>query len=235
MKKNFKTWNSDEDQAWQLLAERQLPNLQNWASKLWLDGFRDLRMSETAVPNFGEIDKRLRQVSNWKLVPTSQVYADGETWFQTLKRHELMVSDYIRPKDSLGYTPLPDVFHDAFGHVPFFTDRRFGRMVSVFTARILTAEPQERQALGRVWWYTVEFGLIREAGQLKALGAGLISSFAELDRVFNHQVELEPFNPDRIAEFENSPHEFHQRLFVLESMDDLENCIKNWTIQTERS
>lgn len=235
MKKIFKDWNHLEDETWRQLAQRQLPNLRQRASSLWLDGFGLLQMSDKGVPDFDEVSQRLQMLSGWQLQPTSQVYADGETWFQMLKRKELMVSDYIRPVDSLDYTPLPDAFHDAFGHVPFFTNRRFADMVSAFTTRILQAPQPERAALGRIWWYSIEFGLIREQGQLKALGAGLVSSFAELNRAFEHEVTLEPFVPDRVAQIENSPHAFHQTLFVLEALDELENCIKNWTIQTERS
>lgn len=229
--KKFKTWQPTEHETWQRLSQRQLPNLQNKASQIWLDGFSQLNLTKKTVPDFDQVSKKLNGLTSWQLTPTSQVFADGETWFQTLKQQRVLISDYIRPLDSLDYTPLPDVFHDAFGHLPFFSNQQFCRIVTTFTKRILQAPSKKRAQLGRIWWYSIEFGLIREKGELRALGAGLTSSFGEINRVFSGKTKVKPFKPDIVAQTENSPHQFHETLFVLESLDELERIAQTWSTQ----
>lgn len=230
--KKFKKWKQAENDTWKLLSNRQFPNLKGRASKLWFTGFEQLSFAKTEIPDFDQVSQKLSSLSGWELTPTSQVFADGETWFQLLKRKQMLISDYIRPKDSLEYTPMPDVFHDAFGHLPFFVNAQFCRIVQIFTERILDAETAEREALGHLWWYSVEFGLVKEKGQIKALGAGLISSFGELNRIFSQQTKIEPFNADVVAKTQESHHQFHDQLFLLDSLDALEEVAQNWTLHS---
>lgn len=229
--KIFKTWNEEENATWRALAHRQHPHLKTRASRLWLEGFQKLNFTLHEVPDFDQMNLLFNTVTGWNLIPTSQVFADGETWFQLLKNKQMILSDYIRPFTSLDYTPLPDVFHDAFGHLPFFADPHFRKVITLMTQRILAAEPKERAALGHIWWYTIEFGLIKEKGEVRALGAGLISSCAELNRVFTDQVKIQSFDPTIVSQTPESHHDFHPTLFVLDSLEQLEDIAQNWSLQ----
>lgn len=222
----FKTWSEEEHETWKRLATRQLPLLKTVVSQMWLNGQETLDWDLSQIPNLETTAATVKNNSNWQLVHTDQTFADGQTWFETLKRNEFMITKYIRPLDSLDYTPMPDVFHDLFGHVPFLLDEQLSQIIQHFTARILSASPDERVKLGHIWWYTIEFGLIKEQGQLRILGAGIASSFAETQKVVNREIEIIPFDPELIGHTVESHHEMHDRLFVLESLDQLEEVLE---------
>jgi len=226
MKRPFHIWTDDNQACWRTLAQRQLRNMHNHASHIWLDGWSKLEMSQEKIPDFQNLSQKLERISNWELMSSPLGFADGQAWFETLARNEFLVTEYIRPTNSLDFTPLPDIFHDAFGHLPFLVDADFSRIVQLFTTAILRADKRTRVKLGHWWWYSIEFGLVKEAGETKILGAGLASSLGELTQVFSGKTKLQSFDPEIVGKTSESHSKFHQTLFVLESLSELETLIK---------
>jgi phenylalanine-4-hydroxylase len=139
-----------------------------------------------------------------------------------------MITEYIRDKSDLDYTPLPDVWHDTFGHLPLMLNQRYAHLVYDFAHKMLKYSKEERKGMGSIWWYTIEFGLIREEGEIKILGAGLASSYGESVHALSGAVDLRPFDPDYIATIKPSPHEFHKELFILDSFEQFEDFVNHW-------
>lgn len=224
----FKTWSEDEQATWTLLASRQLKQARDKVSKRFFDGFSQLELTTDHLPDFQQVAMRLEKLIGWKLVSTNLDFADGQTWFELLTRKEFIVTEYIRDKGSLDYTPKPDMFHDLFGHLPYLMDDQLRRIILRFAELMLTASLEDRKKLGHIWWYTIEFGLVKEAREIKAFGAGLTSSFGELQKVFANLDQVLPFDPKQISQTAESPTKFHDKYFVLESFDQLEEFILNW-------
>ncbi len=230
-KSKFKTWSPEEQQTWQRLAERQFKNAQGRVSQIWFDGFENLEFSEKRIPDFNQVNSILTPLTDWKLVESYFEYADGPTWFGCLNKSEFLVTDYIRPLDSLDYTPKPDMFHDAFGHQPFLVNPQLSRIIRTFSRLIMDPQTKNTDQLGHVWWYTIEFGLVKEKGEVRAIGAGLASSFGELNRVFSGVTKLEKFDPQVVGQTEESSSQYHDKLFVHESLDSIETILANWPLE----
>src|SRR5690606_2389417 len=142
----------------------------------------------------------------WELVSTDVQYSDGQTWFEHLVRKEFLITEYIRDQSSLDYTPLPDIYHDAFVHLPLMAHRHYADLVYRYAQLMLACRKEDRKPLGSIWWYTIEFGIIKEDDELKAFGAGLMSSYEELEVAFSDRVERLPFDPATIGPVAPSPH-----------------------------
>ncbi len=225
----FKQFSAEESAVWRILFERQMPHARLRAARIWLEGVDLIDLSAEQIPDFEQMSARLYDLVGWKLVSTDVQYSSGQDWFEALARKEFLITEYIRDVDSLDYTPLPDIFHDAFGHLPFMAHQRYADYIHNFALAALRYTPQERKSLGSLWWYTVEFGMIPENGELKALGAGLLSSVAELKRAYTDAVQRVPYSLEAFENLAPSPHEFHHTLFILESFEQIEDAIPEWT------
>ena len=149
-------------------------------------------------------------------------FLPGEAFFEMLAARMFPTTTYIRPANSLDYTPEPDIFHDVFGHVPMHAHKVFADFLQHYGA--VCAELKEHDLLeriGRLFWYTVEFGLIREGGEVKIYGSGVISSQGECTNVLNGGCEIVDF---RLEEVLNTPvivDHIHSKLFAIESFEQI--------------
>lgn len=224
----FKHWSAEEEATWSALAQRQLDNGEGKLSQIFFKGIQELGITADQFPDLAQVSHTLQQLTDWELVSTNLEFADGQNWFELLKQNQFLVTEYIRPANSLEHTPKPDVFHDLFGHVPFLVDPQLSRIIRKFTALILERSGEKRKRLSHRWWYTIEFGLVRESGELRAFGAGLASSFGELNNVFQGNTKLIGFTVAEFSQTKESPTAFHPVLFVLDSLDQLENILDTW-------
>lgn len=228
VRRPFKVFSPEEDVIWEMLYEKQLANVRKHASRLWLDGLDALNFHSDRVPNFIELSAKLRQLVNWELTSTEVIFSDGQDWFEHLAQRQFLVTEYIRSADVMDYTPLPDIWHDAFGHLPLMTNQRYADYVERFAHHALKYDKEERKSLGSLWWYTIEFGFIMEDGEMKALGAGLMSSPGELDHALSDEVEKIPYSLEAFENISPSPHAMHKTLFVLENFEQLEQSVEDW-------
>jgi phenylalanine-4-hydroxylase len=229
----FKTFSPDEDRIWQLLWDKQIDNMRRHASRLWLDGLDRLGLTRDRIPDFAALSDRLRALVGWELVSTDVIFSDGQTWFEHLARREFLITEYIREEKDLDYTPLPDIWHDTFGHLPLMADQRYADYIERFAHHALNYHQDERTSLGSMWWYTIEFGFMIEpdaggAPTMKAFGAGLMSSPGELTHALSDAVTKSPYSLEAFERITPSPHAMHKTLFVLGSMDELERSVEDW-------
>lgn len=228
----FFHFSETDHEVWRLLYARQYPFVKEMMSQpYYLHGLETLGITGEVIPDFAKVSQRLQDLVGWELFSTDEVFSDGQTWFEHLSVKQFLISEYIRDKTDLDYTPLPDIFHDAFGHLPLMATRQYTDLVYRYSYAMLECAPEKRKGLGSIWWYTIEFGMIEEDGKIKGLGAGLASSHGELEYAFSGKVELAPFNPEEIAQVKPSPHAYHNKLWVLESFEQLEAFVDDWVTQ----
>ncbi len=194
---------SDEEQAvWRLLVERQSALARQYACAEFLKGLETLGIGDT-IPDFAAVNARLEPLTGWRVVGVPGLIPDA-AFYDHLAHRRFPVTVWIRKREELDYLVEPDLFHDFFGHVPLLTDPVFADYMQEYGRRGVEAGP-DVHLLARLYWFTVEFGLIRTPQGLKAYGAGILSSAAEVKHAIEGDgVQRVPFDPAKAMQ---SPYE----------------------------
>ena len=219
---DWASYTPDEHAIWDTLFARQAKLLPGRASNAYLRGLDVLRLSKPGIPDFEELSDRLMQLTGWQVVAVPGLVPD-DVFFDHMANRRFVAGNFIRRADQLDYLQEPDVFHDVFGHVPMLADPVF--------ADYLVAYGQGGQRafglgglkyLSRLYWYTVEFGLIAEPEGLRIYGAGIVSSASEslfaLDDPSPNRIG---FDLARVMRTEYRIDDFQQNYFVIPSFDEL--------------
>lgn len=212
---------SDEDQTvWRTLVKRQTALARRHACAEFLEGLQAIGMGDS-IPDFDAVNRCLEPLTGWRIVGVPGLIPDA-AFYGHLAHRRFPVTVWIRSHRELDYLVEPDLFHDFFGHVPLLSNPVFADYMESYGQDALAAGPEELQRLARLYWFTVEFGLIRTNSGLKAFGAGILSSAAEIGNAMeNVDVERAAFNaPDAMA----SPYEIDRlqpKYFVLEDFRQL--------------
>ena len=216
-------YSADEHTVWKTLFQRQTALLPGRACDEFVAGMRDLPLSPERIPDFDQVNETLWARSGWRLVAVPGLVPD-EVFFEHLANRRFPVGRFIRSADQLDYLQEPDVFHDVFGHVPMLMHPVMADFIQAYGVGGLKAQRLGAlPLLARVYWYTVEFGLVRHsAGGLRLFGAGIASSRTEsvfcLDDASPHRIG---FDLQRVMRTNYRIDDFQQSYFVLESLDDL--------------
>jgi len=215
---------------WDLLFDRQTRMLQGRASPAFLNGLDVLRLSRSGIPDFDELSERLHRLTGWRVVAVPGLVPDAE-FFRCLANRIFVAGRFIRAPEQIDYLQEPDVFHDVFGHVPLLADPVFADYMQAYGdggLRSLGFDALHR--LARLYWYTVEFGLIREPDGLRIYGAGILSSFGEsrfaLDDPSPNRIG---FDLGRVMRTGYRIDNYQQTYFVIDSFEDL----LRWTLETD--
>ena len=212
---------TDEDHAvWDLLFARQVELLGTRVVTPFLDGIDLLRLSRPGVPDLDELNAILEPRTGWRTVAVTGLVPD-DIFFAMLGERVFPVGNFIRAREQLDYLEEPDCFHDLFGHIPMLANHEFAEMiehVGRLGGAAIAAEHGERVA--RIYWHSVEFGLAREGGELKILGAGLASSFGEAHfSLESETVERLPFSVPRAVRTAYRNDVFQPLYFVSDSLE----------------
>ncbi|WP_422050033.1 phenylalanine 4-monooxygenase [Shimia sp.] len=168
-----------EDAVWRDLVAQQQPHVEKLAAEPFLAGQRKLNLPKDRVPQCVEVSEVLREHTGWRVAPVPALIGFGR-FFKMLSERTFPAASFIRDRESFDYIEEPDIFHEIYGHTPLLTDARFARFSQKIGETGLTCAAADYSWLIRLYWFTVEFGLIREGGEIKALGSGLASSPGEL-------------------------------------------------------
>lgn len=213
---------ADDHAVWDILFARQVEALGMRVVQAFRDGLFLLRLTHPGVPDLAEINARLEPLTGWRTVAVPGLVPD-EIFFAMLADRMFPIGNFIRTREQLDYLDEPDLFHDIFGHVPMLADPRMARMMEQLGHLGLAAiQRGEGDMIARTYWYSVEFGLSREDGEMKVFGAGLASSFGEYRVALDgDDVERRDFS---IAAAAASPYEndhMQPLYFVNEGVDAL--------------
>jgi phenylalanine-4-hydroxylase len=149
-------------------------------------------------------------------------FLPAEAFFEMLAARMFPTTTWLRGRDSLEYTPEPDIFHDVFGHVPMHAHRVFADFLQHYGSVCAKIKDQELlERLGRLFWYTVEFGLIRQDGQIKVYGSGVISSHRECSNVIEGGCEVRSFDLEEVLKTPVRVDRIHKLLFAIENFEQL--------------
>lgn len=219
---NWDAFTAEEHAVWDTLYERQIKLLPGRASKAFLRGLDLLKLSESGIPNFEELSERLMKATGWQVVAVPGLVPD-DVFFDHMANRRFVAGNFIRRADQLDYLQEPDVFHDVFGHVPLLADPVFADYMEAYGRGGLRAlEHGALKQLSRLYWYTVEFGLIQEDDDLRIYGAGIVSSYGEsryaLDSDSPNRIG---FDLKRVMRTNYRIDDFQQNYFVIPSFDEL--------------
>lgn len=221
IEQDYAAYTEEQHGVWAELVGRIYPELEKHAARAYLDGFDIIGLQRDRLPKLAAISARLAPRTGWSSTPVSG-FLPAPAFFEMLANRLFPTTTWLRSRESLEYTPEPDIFHDVFGHVPMhshaiFADflERYGRVcASVEDAGVL-------EKLGRLFWYTVEFGLIREDGEIKVYGSGLISSNGERRNVMSGNCAVHDFSLKEVLNTPVKVDELHKLLFAVNSFEQI--------------
>ena len=211
----------EHHRVWSTLFTRQLPKVRDCACREYLDGLEILDLPCERIPSLEYLNSRISPRTGWAAVRTHVRYTDAVPWYESFARKRFLVTDFMRDRHELEFTPEPDMFHDIFGHLPFMTLPRYTELQEMFAGPFSRADSEQRENIKRLAWFSTEFGLIREEGELRVFGAGLISSSSEMGNVLSGNVPLLPFTVDNVLAHDKAIWSFNPTLFVFDSMEGL--------------
>lgn len=216
------SYTAEEHGVWQTLFERQSHLLPGRACDAFVEGLKTLPIAADRIPNFEELSEELMRRTGWQIVAVPGLVPD-EVFFDHLAHRRFPAGHFIRRREQLDYLEEPDVFHDVFGHAPMLVHPALADYMQAYGEGGLRAQRLGvLDKLARVYWYTVEFGLVQQPEGLRLFGAGIASSATEtcfaLEDPSPHRLR---FDLERVLRSRYRIDDFQQGYFVLERLDDL--------------
>lgn len=219
---DWDAFTAEEHGTWDMLFARQSRQLPGRASEAYLRGLEVLRLSKPGIPDYAELNARLMKATGWQVVSVPGLVPDA-VFFDHLANRRFVAGNFIRRRDQLDYIQEPDVFHDVFGHVPMLADPVFADYMQAYgEGGLRSLGFGALHKLARLYWYTVEFGLVREGGDLRLFGSGIVSSHGEsvfaLDDPSPNRIR---FDLERVMRTNYRIDDYQQVYFVIDSFEDL--------------
>ncbi len=214
-------WSDSENQTWNTLYNRQVEIVKTRACQEYNEGIKLLRMSPNHVPQLYEITDAFKRSTGWSVVPVPAMITP-EQFFNLLATKQFPAATFIRTPEDLDYLQEPDIFHEFFGHCPMITHKPFADFMEAYGKLALRANTDDRKYLARLFWFTVEFGLINTKEGHRCYGGGILSSKNETIYAVESDIPIrKSFN---LIEILRTPYRVDQIqgvYFVLESFDQL--------------
>ena len=225
------TYSAEEHDRWDRLFKSQQEILPGRACDPFLEAVNTLQLSSGGIPNMERLSDRLEKITGWRVVPVVELVPD-DVFFDHLANRRFPAGAFIRPEEEFNYLEEPDIFHDIFGHVPLLANPSYAKFMEAYGKGGQRAlQLGQLHNLARLYWYTIEFGLLQTEQGLRIFGAGILSSPQE--SVFS----LEDASPNRVAfdlqRIMRTKHiidDFQQTYFVIDSFEQLlESCYADFT------
>jgi phenylalanine-4-hydroxylase len=227
MIQQYDKYTAEDHQVWQILFERQIVNLPDAASEEFLEGIKRINFTSDHIPDFTEVNKILRKYTGWQLHVVAGLLPNKE-FFELMKNKRFCATTWLRKMSQLDYLEEPDMFHDVFGHVPLLTNPdlcHFLEGLSLIALKYIDNE-LAIELVSRLYWYTVEFGLIREHGKLRIYGAGILSSVGETKYSLESDIpQRVPYNVEEIIDTPYIKDKYQEKYFVIDSYEQLYNSV----------
>lgn len=223
MQQEYANYTPEDFEVWQILYDRQINQLASIASKEYLSGIEKVKFSSQKIPNYLETNKLLKNLTEWQIYVVPGLI-DNRPFFELMQDKKFCASTWLRTREQLDYLEEPDMFHDIFGHVPLLSNQSVCHFLEEL-ARIALRFVEDSTAIeyiARLYWYTIEFGLIREDGTLKIYGAGILSSAGE--SIYCLESSIPKKIPYQIAQIFDTPYikeHYQEQYFVIDSYEQL--------------
>ncbi len=220
-------YNAREQRVWRYVAEELEELQQKYASPFYLRAKKDLGIRTDQIPQLSEMNRRLKELTGFRLAPIEGL-VETRGFLSWLSYRVMLCTQYIRHHSQPAYTPEPDIVHEAIGHIPMFTNPNFADFSQFIGHGARIANDKQLEELGRLYWFTVEFGLVEHEGSIKAYGAGLLSSFGELEHAFSDKVERRPFDLETVINHEYTYSDMQPVLYVIPSYAELKEVTRKY-------
>lgn len=226
MKQQWHSYTTENHGTWNILYVRQAENLTGKVWSPYHQLLRDVLILPEEIPRFENIDKALLEKTGWTIEVVPGIIPVKD-FFDLLAAKKFCSSTWLRRRDQLDYLEEPDMFHDTFGHLPFLMHEGYSNFVQQFgeLGQRYHHNADAVLLLERLYWFTIEFGLIHEDNRTKVFGAGIISSFGETNHVFNDNVEIRRFTVENVLSTPFRNDQVQNLYFEAMTADDLFDCI----------
>ena len=226
MRQIYENYTEEDFKVWQILYDRQIQNLPSAATKDYMEGLEATNFVRDRIPSFDETNEILEKITGWRLAVVPGIVPDY-TFFELMSNKRFPATTWLRKMSELDYLEEPDMFHDVFAHVPLLTNQAFVDFLEELSKIGLhyCGNDYAIELLSRIYWFTVEFGLIRENGELRIYGAGILSSAGETKYSISDEPPHYEFDVATIMNTSFRKDVFQDRYFVIESYEQLFSSI----------
>ena len=197
------------------------PYLLEHICREYIDGLALLQLDPRRIPTIEYLTSRIQPHTGWRIERTVIRYTPADDWYVKFAQRIFLVTDYLRTREQMVFTPEPDMFHDIFGHLPYLTQGFYARIEDKFAPAYVKATQAEREVIKRLAWYSTEFGLVMEDNRLKVFGAGIISGRSELTHTI---MEFYRLGRDNVIDYNGNVFEQIQSHFLTHK-DDVHRII----------
>ncbi len=224
----YSNYTQQDFKVWKTLFNRQLELLNPIVSVEYLNALKLVNFRSDKIPDFEEVNAILKTTTSWSLEVVPNI-SEQKEFFEFLSQKKFTATCWLRTMKQLDYLEEPDMFHDVFGHVPLLCNQsyvNFFKGISDIALKNID-NANAIKLLGRLYWFTIEFGLIKEEGQLKIYGAGIISSKGETEHCLSQKAKQLPFDIQTIFETDYRTDVFQEIYFVIDSFEQLYNSLED--------
>ena len=230
MNQHYSNYTPDDQAVWETLFRRQMARLPGRASQAYMNGIVATGFPNARIPDFErDLNPRLLPITGWRVVAVPGLIGNRE-FFELMADRQFPATTWVRSREQLDYLPEPDMFHDTFGHVPVLTNQHFCNFLAALSRIALNHvdNPEAIDMISRLYWYTVEFGLIQEADGLRIYGGGILSSPGET--IYARESNVPKRIPYDVATLLQTPYiidHFQERYFVIDSYEQLFHSVSD--------
>ena len=218
-------YTESENAIWSKINQQLAKAHQEKACSIYLRGKERLGLSANQLPQISLLNEQLMNSHQVSLAPAEGVI-DDRGFFRYLANRTMPCTIFLRHDGDPNYTPEPDIVHDVLGHVPPLMDPEYAELMQLIGLAASNANEKDLVAWARVYWFSIEFGLIQEGDDLKVFGAGLLSSSGEMEYCFSNEVERRPFEIEDVMATDYDNSQMQKILFYIPSFEFLKNQIK---------
>jgi phenylalanine-4-hydroxylase len=219
------SYTDDEHAVWEILYKRQIDIIQERACSEYIAGIKKLELDNKVIPQPVQVSSRLREITGWIVEPVPALI-NFKQFFQLLSERKFPTASFIRKREELDYLKEPDIFHEIFGHCPLLTNESFAAFTYEVGRFGTTLDKEGRIMLARLYWFTVEFGLMQTNSGLRIYGAGILSSKAESVYALESQQPLrKKFDLIEVLRTSYRYDQLQQIYYIIDGFDQLYNMI----------
>lgn len=212
---------AEENGTWKILIERQLKVVKNRACDEFIKGLETLNLPIDRIPQCHELSKVLQACTGWSVAPVDAIIP-LQHFFYLIANRQFPAATFIRIREELDYLQEPDIFHEFFGHCPLLTNPAYADFVQWYGEIALKADKKVQSLLGRLFWFTIEFGLIKSSQGIRIYGGGILSSYKET--IFSLEDKMPKRIPFELMTVFNTPYRYdiiQDKYFVINELSEL--------------
>lgn len=234
LEQDYSAYTEEDFKVWKILFERQYVNLPGAASRAYLEGLEKIGFHADKIADFKQANKRLNKATGWRIVVVPGLI-DEDLFFGLLSQQCFPSSTWLRKLNELDYLKEPDMFHDAFAHLPLLTDINYTKFLKDLAEIAIKHidNPLAIDLLSRIYWFTIEFGLIRENGEVRVYGAGILSSAGETRFCLSEEPEHLDYNVELVMNTPYWKNKFQDRYYIIDDFEQLYRSIPEIKQQLE--